>query len=78
MRHQIAKLGLPTLLVLMGVAVILILTGAGDAGLTFGLVVAGTAGALLVLMLLYEAANTEARERSRENRIYRRPYAGGL
>ena len=78
MRHQIAKLGLPTLLVLMGVAVILILAGAGDAGLTFGLVVAGTAGVLLVSMLLYEAANSEARERPRENRFYRRPYAGGF
>ena len=78
MRHQIVTRGLPTLLVLMGVAVILILGGAGNVGLTFGLVVAGTAGVLLVLMLLYEVANSNDRGRSREDHVYRRPHAKGF
>jgi multisubunit Na+/H+ antiporter MnhB subunit len=78
MRYQIVTRGLPTVLVLMGVAVILILGGAGDAGLTFGLVVAGTAGILLVAMLLYEVANSNDRDRPSKDRVYRRPQAKGF
>jgi hypothetical protein len=78
MRHQIVTRGLPTLLVLMGVAVILILGGAGNVGLTFGLVVAGTAGILLVSMLLYEVANSNDRDRPSKDRDYRRPHAKGF
>lgn len=73
MRNQIVTRGLPTLLVLMGLAVILILAGAGSAGLIFGLVVAGTAGILLMSMMLYELANTSGRERRRNERVYRGP-----
>lgn len=78
MRHQVATRGLPTLLTLMGVAVILILAGASNVGLTFGLVVAGTAGVLLVSMLLYEVAHSKDRDRRREDRSYRRPHARGF
>lgn len=78
MRHQIVMRGLPTLLLLMGVAVILILAGAGSVGLTFGLVVAGMAGLLLVSMVLHEVANGADRNRRREERIYRRPHARGF
>lgn len=65
MRNQIATRGLPALLVLMGVAVILIITGAGSVGFTFGLVVALTAGAFLVASVLYEVANSGNRDRRR-------------
>ena len=74
MRQQIATRGLPTLLVLMGVAVILIIAGAGSVGFTFGLVVALTAGAVLVLSVLYEVASGNGRERTRHERVYRRPH----
>lgn len=75
MRNQVVTRGLPTLLVLMGLAVILILAGAGTAGLVFGLVVAGTAGILLVSAMLYELANASGGERRRNDRLYRRPQA---
>ena len=78
MRNQIATRGLPALLVLMGVAVILILAGAGGVGFMFGLVVALTAGAFLVASLLYEVANSSNRDRRREERLYRRPHVRGF
>lgn len=74
MRNQIASRGLPVLLLLMGVAVILILAGAGSVGLSFGLVVAGTAGVLGVSMMLFEVANGQDRDHTREVRGYQRPY----
>lgn len=77
MRNQIATRGLPALLVLMGVAVILIIAGAGSVGFTFGLVVALTAGAFLVASMLYEVANSN-RDRRREDRVYRRPHVRGF
>lgn len=75
MRNQIVTRGLPMLLVLMGVAVILILAGAGSVGLIFGLVVAGTAGVLLMSMMFYEMANLSDRDRPRNDRVYRRSQA---
>jgi sterol desaturase/sphingolipid hydroxylase (fatty acid hydroxylase superfamily) len=72
MRNQIATRGLPVLLVMMGIAVILILAGAGSAGLIFGLVVAGTAGVLIMAMVLHDVASTEAHRFSHEDRVYRR------
>jgi hypothetical protein len=77
MRPLIVTRGLPMLLVLMGVAVILIIGGSGNLGLTFGLVVAGTAGVLLVSMVLYEVTNGNGRDRPRQDRVYR-PQARGF
>lgn len=75
MRRLLVTYGLPTLLLLMAVAVILILTGATSVGFAFGLVVAGVAGVLLVSTLVYEVANSVNRHRRRDARVYRRPYA---
>jgi len=69
--------GLPTSLLLMAVAVILILSGSGAAGLTFGLVVAGVGGVLLFSALIYDAAHGEDRPRPRRNRVYRAPRGQG-
>lgn len=66
------------MLVLMGVAVILILAGAGSVGLAFGLVVAGAAGIMLVSMMFYDVANSNGRDWSREDRLYRRSHARGF
>lgn len=71
MRRLIVTYGLPTLLLLMAAAVILILSGASTVGFAFGLAVAGTAGILLVSTLLYEVANSEDRYEPREARVAR-------
>jgi hypothetical protein len=77
MRYQIVTRGVPTLLVLMAVAVILILAGAASVGLTLGLAVAGTAGILLVSAVLYEVTNSNNPDRPRQGRGYRRPQVKG-
>jgi hypothetical protein len=74
MRRFIISAGLPTLLVLLGLAVILILSGADAVGLTFGLTVAGVAGVLLVSLILYETARGETRYHTRNNRLYEGPH----
>ena len=74
MPNLIIKRGLPMLLLLMAVAVILILTGASSVGFAFGLVVAGTAGVLLVSTLVYDVAHIDRR---RDARLYRGPHARG-
>jgi hypothetical protein len=71
MRNQIATRSLPALLALFGIAVILILSRAGKVRLPFGLVVAGTAGILLVSMMRYEVANSNEHDPPCEHRSYR-------
>lgn len=78
MNHQVVKRGLPVLLLLLALAVILILSGAIATGFEFGLVVAGTAGLLLVSMLLYEVAHDERRHRPHGGRPHREPHAKGF
>jgi hypothetical protein len=65
------------LLMLMAVAVLLILSGAGSVGFIFGLVVAGLAGVLLLSAMLHEAIHSENRARPRARRAYRAPHARG-
>jgi ABC-type transport system involved in cytochrome bd biosynthesis fused ATPase/permease subunit len=77
MPHLMIKRGLPMLLALMAVAVILILAGAGSAGLAFGLVVAGMAGVLLVSTVLHDVKHTDDRHRSRHRDLYRGPHVRG-
>ena len=77
MRRVVIDRGLPASLLLMAIAVILILSGSGAAGLTFGLVVAGLGAVLLFSALVYDAAHGERRPRSRRNRVYRGPHVRG-
>jgi hypothetical protein len=78
MRRLIVTYGLPTSLLLMAVAVILMLSGASAVGFAFGLVVAGVAGVVLLSTLLYEVANRGDRYRARDARGYRGPHARGF
>lgn len=75
MRYSIATRGLPTLLVLMAIAVLLILSGSAGFGLTFGLIVAGMAGVVLMTMVFMDLAHRESRRRSRQTGMYRRTHA---
>ena len=75
MRRLIVTRGLPTLLLLMAVAVILMLSGADGFGFAFGLIVVGLAGVTLVATVLYEIAHSEERYGSRMSRVYRGPHA---
>lgn len=77
MRDLIVTRGLPTLLVLMAIAVILILSGAAAFGFAFGLVVAGVAGVVLVSTLLHDVVQSEHRHPTRRSQLYRAPHAKG-
>ncbi len=71
MRLAIMKRGLPVLVALMAVSVLLILSGASSVGLTFGLVVAGMTGLMLVATVLHDVIHSA---RPRERRLYRAPH----
>ncbi len=73
MRHLIVTRGLPALLLLMAIAVILILSGATSVGFTFGLVVAGMAGVVLLSTALHDVARGDYRERPRRSYVSRGP-----
>jgi hypothetical protein len=75
MRRLIVTGGLPTLLLLMAIAVILILSGAGSVGFVFGLVVAGLTGVILVSSVFYEVAHFEDRYWLGSSRVRRGPHA---
>ncbi len=74
MRNLIVTRGLPTLLVLMAIAVILILSGATAVGFAFGLTVAGAAGVVLVSTLLHDVLNREEAHQPRRGQLYRTPH----
>jgi hypothetical protein len=78
MRHLIVERCLPAVLLLMGLAVILILTGAGSAGLALGLVVAGAAGVLLLSTVLYDVTHSAPRYSRHHNGMYRGTRARGF
>lgn len=77
MPNSIATRGLPTLLLLMAIAVLLILSGATGVGFAFGLVVVGMAGVVLVATLLYDLTQGEHRRSRRRAGVYRRTHARG-
>ncbi len=74
MRQLIVTRGLPTLLLLMAIAVILILSGATAVGFTFGLVVAGMAGVVVIASALHDVASGDYQARTRESYLYRGPW----
>lgn len=78
MRPSSMARALPTFLSLMGLAVILIISGASAVGFAFGLVVAGIGGVVLVSMVLHEVTHRSDGHGRGERRPYRRPRPTGF
>lgn len=77
MQHSIATRGLPTLLILLAIAVLLILSGATGVGFAFGLVVVGMAGVGLMAAVAHDLTQGERRESPQRTGVYRRTQARG-
>jgi ABC-type transport system involved in cytochrome bd biosynthesis fused ATPase/permease subunit len=71
MQRSIVTRGLPTLLLLMALAVVLMVSGNNAVGFAFGLAVAAAAGLLLLSIVAYDVARGHGNDRPGRHHRYR-------